>query len=71
LFNILIIDSFSKYAWANLLPIKEGKGIAMALEELFDTVGQPGILQADNGGEFLGDVTIYNLRKKKPKIQKK
>ncbi len=56
---LLIIDSFFKFAWAKILPNKESQGVAATLKHIFDTTGQPSIIQADNGGEFLGDVVPF------------
>lgn len=49
-----LVDIFSKFAYAKVLPNKSGASIREALEEGFHAMGKPKILQSDNAAEFMG-----------------
>lgn len=50
-----MIDCFSKYAWAKIVPSKSSKDVAAALESILDgEKHKPTIIFTDNGLEFAG-----------------
>lgn len=49
-----LVDIFSKFAYAKVLPNKSGPSIRVALDEGFKVMGKPKILQSDNAAEFTG-----------------
>ena len=51
-FLLTIIDCFSRYAWVKPLKSKEGRGVATALKEVFDSGRVPRRLNTDQGTEF-------------------
>ena len=46
---LMVIDCFSKYAWAIPITEKTGANVANAMQEIFFREGPPQILQSDNG----------------------
>jgi len=49
-----LVDIFSKFAYAKVLPNKSGPSIRVALDDGFKAMGKPKILQSDNAAEFTG-----------------
>ena len=63
-FILVLVDVFSKYAWAKPLKKKEGIEVARALEEVFATSKRiPKKLWADRGTEFY-NVNVKNVLKR-------
>lgn len=58
----LVVDSFTKYVWGDSFPTKESKPVAQYLFNLYMVEGRPGIIQHDNGGEFISHV-MQDLQK--------
>ncbi|KRH92404.1 transposable element [Pseudoloma neurophilia] len=50
---LTIIDVFSKYAFVQPMKSKTAENTAISLSEIFDTYGDPQIVQSDNGTEFI------------------
>lgn len=53
---LTVVDVFSKFAFAYPLTTKSPDNVVDALADLFDREGTPGILQSDNGKEFVASV---------------
>jgi len=53
---LTIVCIFSKFLWAVPLPNKEAGTVGKALVKIFSQWGAPGILQSDNGKEFVADI---------------
>ena len=53
---LMVIDCFSKYAWAVAITEKTGANVANSLQNIFFSEGPPHILQSDNGSEFKNPV---------------
>jgi transposase InsO family protein len=51
-FILTVIDIFSRYAWAQPLKTKEGKGVAKAFQTIFREGRIPKRIQSDQGKEF-------------------
>jgi hypothetical protein len=52
----VIVDVCTRFVFLRALPNKNGINIAMALWELFCTIGFPKIIQSDNGKEFVNNI---------------
>lgn len=50
---LVAIDIFSKFLWLFSLPDKRPERIIQRLEVLYQGIGYPGIIQCDNGKEFI------------------
>ena len=53
---LTVVDHFSKKVWCKSLPTKESEPISRFLNEIFQSVGLPDAVLADNGKEFRGAV---------------
>ena len=52
-----MLDVFSRYTWLRPLTRKSSKNVAKELKAIFDTFGNPKIVQNDRGTEFKQDVS--------------
>lgn len=55
LYFLIVIDYFSKYAWAKAFEFKFGAPIAEYVRQLMLQNGTPESWQSDNGGEFCNE----------------
>eukprot|EP00732_Lithocolla_globosa_P000038 Lithocolla_globosa_v1_NODE_6_length_11976_cov_15.425432.p3 type:complete len:404 gc:universal NODE_6_length_11976_cov_15.425432:5878-4667(-) len=51
---LVVVDLWSKFCRLAMLPNREAKAVANAMETMFST-GRPRAISSDNGGEFRGD----------------
>ena len=56
-YALTVVDVFSRYLFCRALEKKSAIQVAEALDAIFTEHGWPGIVQCDNGPEFLGPVT--------------
>ena len=54
---LTVLDVFSRYTWLRPLTRKSSKNVAKELKAIFDTFGNPKIVQNDRGTEFKQDVS--------------
>lgn len=61
---LMIIDCFSRKAWARALKDKSGKSVASAFEDIFKTQAPPHELQTDKGREFynVNVMTLFKIK---------
>ena len=68
-FILVLVDVFSKYAWARPLKNKEGNSVARALEEIFNSSKRcPYRLWTDRGTEFYNKNVENTLKKHKVQL---
>ena len=68
-FILVLVDVFSKYAWARPLKNKEGISVAGAFEDIFDTSKRiPCRLWTDRGTEFYNQNVENTLKKHKVQL---
>lgn len=62
---LTIIDNFSKFAWARLIPNKTGAVVARELEKILNAEkpNTPTVMLTDNGSEFISDEWKAVLKK--------
>ena len=61
---LIVIDCFSRKAWARALKNKSGKSVADAFNDIFKTQEPPKKLQTDKGTEFYNEQLQILLQKK-------
>ena len=61
---LLVVDCFSRKAWARALMDKSGKSVASAFADLFKTQEPPSKLQTDKGREFYNESVSTLLKKR-------
>ena len=54
-----VVDVMSRYCWARPIQQKSSALVAAALKDIFDTYGDPSIVQNDKGKEFEGEVAKF------------
>jgi len=68
-FILVLVDVFSKYAWARPLKTKEGNSVARALEDIFNSSQRcPYRLWTDRGTEFYNRNVENTLKKHKVQL---
>jgi transposase InsO family protein/ribosomal protein L21E len=65
---LIVIDCFSRKAWARALQDKSGKSVADAFNDIFNTQEPPNKLQTDKGREFYNKDLQTLLQKKGVKL---